>query len=128
MMMMMTCNTRIKEGDAMALTALTALTCLVVQNVGVGVVDDAASALASSLTQLCHLDLDTCGLTTMACLANIGGLQQLTQLRLLGNSAVAEHGLMLLTRLTGLQQLGICIDKELTYDVAQKFVSLMQCQ
>uniref|UniRef100_A0A383VAA8 F-box domain-containing protein n=1 Tax=Tetradesmus obliquus TaxID=3088 RepID=A0A383VAA8_TETOB len=49
-------------GDALALTALTGLTRLGVRDVGAGVGDLAATAIASSCQQLRHLDLTNCEL------------------------------------------------------------------
>ncbi|KAF6254173.1 hypothetical protein COO60DRAFT_1666203 [Scenedesmus sp. NREL 46B-D3] len=69
-------------GDALALTALTGLTCLALAHAGAGVGDEAAAALAGSCRQLRHLDLGYCSLVSMACLANVAHLTQLTTLRL----------------------------------------------
>jgi hypothetical protein len=81
------CMTSITPGDAAALTTLTALTRLVVKGAVEGVGDGAACALASSLTKLRHLELDACGLHSMACLKDVAQLQQLTELQLQVTSA-----------------------------------------
>jgi hypothetical protein len=48
--------------DALALTTLTGLTCLQLVNMHDGVVNNAATALARSLKQLVHLDLQGCSI------------------------------------------------------------------
>uniref|UniRef100_A0A383VXL9 Uncharacterized protein n=1 Tax=Tetradesmus obliquus TaxID=3088 RepID=A0A383VXL9_TETOB len=93
------------EGDALQLTALTNLTRPVLGGLGAGVGELAANALACSLKQLRHLDLQRCNLGSMSCLAAIAHLQQLTELRLEHNSGLTRQGLMLLTRLSNLPQL-----------------------
>lgn len=91
----------IVPGDALALTALTGLTHLHLEAED-GVDDVVASALACSLKQLRHLDLSCCELGSMACMATIGHLSQLTALKLIRVAGVTERGLMLLTRLSSL--------------------------
>uniref|UniRef100_A0A383VZK6 Uncharacterized protein n=2 Tax=Tetradesmus obliquus TaxID=3088 RepID=A0A383VZK6_TETOB len=93
------------EGDVLALTALTGLTkldCSWMDDVD----DAAATALACSLKQLRHLDLDCCRLVDMKCLAAIGHLTQLTALYLEGEWS-RQQELMLLTGLSCLQELRI---------------------
>jgi hypothetical protein len=93
-------------GDALALTALTELTSLVLAGVGSGVGDDAAAAIAGSCRQLRHLNLYGCDLISLDCLTNICQLAQLTQLQLGGNAGLTKQQKMLLTGLRRLQQLG----------------------
>jgi hypothetical protein len=98
-------QSHLERGDVLALTALTGLTRLVLQGVGSGVGDLAATALACSLRQLQHLDLRDCKLGDMACTAAIAYLTQLTQLQLQGvDDQVSEQALMLLTGLKRLQE------------------------
>jgi hypothetical protein len=66
--------------DALALTALTGLALLLIGDVGAGVDDATATALASSLTQLRSLTLHNCRLS-VACMAAIAQLTQLTEVR-----------------------------------------------
>jgi hypothetical protein len=75
-------SSELVPGDALALTALTALTCLDLNGGGCGVDDVAAIALACSLTQLRSLDLGEARLSSTACLAAIGHLTQLTEFAL----------------------------------------------
>jgi hypothetical protein len=89
--------------DVLALTALRTLTRLDLSCQGDGIVTAAAAALASSLTQLQHLDLQDCGLQLgtaegLACLQAIGRLTQLTYLNL-RHSGLTQHGLLQLTTL-----------------------------
>jgi hypothetical protein len=67
--------------DAQALSVLTGLTRLVLDGIGRGVGDVPATAIACSLKQLRHLDLQNCALGSMHCLAVIGRLTKLTELR-----------------------------------------------
>jgi hypothetical protein len=115
-------------GDALALTALTGLTCLVLCDANEAVDDTAATALAWCLKQLWHLDLRACDLGSMACLAAIAHLQELTELRLEGNDGLAERGLMLLTGLTRLQQLGVTSQQVSDEAVARFWKALRQQQ
>jgi hypothetical protein len=100
-------DSTLAPGDALALTALTGLTSLVLARLGSGVGDEAATAIAGSCKQLRHLDLCDCELGSMECLTNIRNLTQLTHLQLRGNAALTQQQLMLLTGLTRLQQLGV---------------------
>jgi hypothetical protein len=59
------------------------------------------------LQQLQHLKLLQCGIHSTECMAAIGQLTQLTELRLGGNQEVTQQGLMQLTGLKQLQQLGL---------------------
>uniref|UniRef100_A0A383WJT9 Uncharacterized protein n=1 Tax=Tetradesmus obliquus TaxID=3088 RepID=A0A383WJT9_TETOB len=97
----------LSPGDALALSALTGLTRLVLEDVGEGVGDEAAAAVARSCRQLQHLDLSRCKLDSGACLAEIGTLTQLTELQLRGNAGVTLQGLMQLSRLVQLQRLEV---------------------
>jgi hypothetical protein len=92
-------------GRAQWLTAFTALTRLELNGAGSGVGDNVAIDLACSLPQLQHLGLGACKLQSVECMAAIGRLLQLTELRLVGNSGLTQQGLMQLTGLQRLQQL-----------------------
>jgi hypothetical protein len=112
-----TCGPLVRE-DALALTALTQLTRLVLDGTLHGVGTAVATALARSLQQLQSLDLSYCKLDLgstegLACLEAIGRLTQLTQLKLSGNEGLTQHGLMQLKGLSRLEQtacsaLGYC--------------------
>uniref|UniRef100_A0A383VBF8 Uncharacterized protein n=1 Tax=Tetradesmus obliquus TaxID=3088 RepID=A0A383VBF8_TETOB len=108
-------------GDALALTTLTGLTRLELQLVNAGVGDLAATAIAGSCQQLRHLDLRSCSLGSMACLAAVRHLTQLTELHLDGNSGLTVQGLMLLTRLKRLKHLGVDRSEQVTDQVVQCF-------
>jgi hypothetical protein len=112
-------------GDAMALTALTGLTRLVLDGrcLTCYVVDDlAATALAWNLRQLRHLNLLCCKLGSMACLVMIGQtLTQLTELQLGGNKGITQRGLMQLTKLQKLRRLGVDRNVEVTDAVLRQF-------
>jgi hypothetical protein len=114
-------------GDALALSALTALTRLDLSGAGGGVDDVAASALACSLKQLCYLDLGGSRLS-MACLAPIGQLSQLTALVVVGVEGLTERGLMLLTRLYSLQSLSVKQNAEVTNEVLDRFWAAVRQQ
>jgi hypothetical protein len=109
-------NPQLVRGDALALTALTRLTRLVLAGAQHGVGTAVATALACSLQQLQSLDLGDCGLQLggaegLACLEAIGSLTQLTSLRLSGNAGLTLHGLMQLTGLSRLEEAafgGLC--------------------
>jgi hypothetical protein len=115
-------------GDALALTALTGLTKLELQWLCDGVGDLAAAAIAGSCKQLCHLDVQDCSLGSMACLASVLHLTQLTELCLQGNSGLTQQGLMLLTGLTRLQQLSVDRTAEITDEVVDSFWAAMKGQ
>jgi hypothetical protein len=110
----------IAHGDALALSALTNLTRLNLSGMRAGVGDLAASALACSLKQLRHLDLTDCNLGSLACVPPMAQLVHLTQLQLCGNVEVTQQGLMLLTKLSNLQQLEFERAPEVTDDVVAK--------
>lgn len=117
----------IVPGDALALTALIGLTHL---RLGAesGVDDVVASALACSLKQLRHLDLSSCELGSMACMAAIGHLSQLTALKLIRVAGVTERGLMLLTRLSAMQCLEVTKNAEVTNEVLGRFWAAVRQQ
>jgi hypothetical protein len=97
------------RGDALALTALTGLTRLVLYRAEHGVGTAVATALARSLQQLQSLDIRDCCLQLgsaegLACLEVIGRLTQLTQLSLGGCEDSTQHGLMQLMGLSRLQR------------------------
>jgi hypothetical protein len=112
--------------DALALTALTGLTRLVLDRAYAAVNDSIATALACNLRQLQHLDLRRCNLGHMACLAAIAQLTQLTELRLEDNDLVTRQGLMLLTGLKQLQRLGVDKNAEVTAAVLEGFWSAVR--
>jgi hypothetical protein len=113
-------------GDALALTALTGLTKLELLWLHDGVGDLAAAAVAGSCKQLCHLALRDCSLGSMACLASVRHLTQLTELCLQGG--LTQQGLMLLTGLTRLQQLGVDRTAEITDEVVDSFWAALKRQ
>jgi hypothetical protein len=112
-------GSRLVPGDVMSLAALTGLTSLVLQGLQEGVGTAAATALARSLQQLQHLDLQYCyvNLGSVECMATVGQLVQLTELRLEGNAGITQQGLMQLTALKKLQRLGLTVDDEVTREV-----------
>jgi hypothetical protein len=69
-------------GDALALTALTNLTRLVLDGMDSGVGSAAAVALVKSLTQLQHLNLQRCGADSSEFRVHCRQLRQLTHLRM----------------------------------------------
>jgi hypothetical protein len=121
-------SSRLLDGDAIKLTALTGLTHLVLGGLGQGVGELAANALACSLKQLRHLDLQDCELGSMSCLAAIAHLPQLTELRLEGNPGLTRQGLMLLTGLRNLQKLGADADKFMTAYAWKRFWAAVRRQ
>jgi hypothetical protein len=90
--------------------------------------DLAATALACNLRQLQHLELDSCSLGDMACLAAIAQLTQLTTLSLLENEGLTEHGLMLLTQLQRLQKLDVTTNDSVTDEVVGRFWAALRQQ
>jgi hypothetical protein len=113
-------SSSLAPGDALALSALTSLTRLVLGGTSQGTDDVAATALACSLKQLRHLDLSWCKLGDMACLAAIGQLAQLTELRLYG-TPLKQRSLLLLQGLTRLQSLVVTCSQEVTPVVLRRF-------
>jgi hypothetical protein len=111
----------------LALTALTGLTELILECETGGVSDLAASALACSLKQLRHLDVSRCDMSSMVCLAAVGHLTQLTTLRLPG-SGLTQQGLMLLTRLSQLQELTVHGNEEVTDELVEQFWAAVRQQ
>jgi hypothetical protein len=93
-----------------------------------GVGDIAATAIAGSCKQLCHLDLSECGLLSMDCLAHVGQLTQLTALLLQDNPGLTQQGLMQLTGLTRLRQLGVTRNAEVTGEVIDRFWAALRGQ
>jgi hypothetical protein len=121
-------GSRLAPGDAKALTALTGLTRLWLDELGSAVDDAAAAALACCLTQLRDLDLGGCALGSMTCLAAIAQLVHLTSLNIDDwhsdyrcDSKLTREGLMLLTGLTQLQKLQLCRNDEVTDEVVEEF-------
>jgi hypothetical protein len=114
-------------GDALALTALTGLTCLVLNGVRDGVGDGAAVGVARSLTQLQQLELRRCSidLGSSEYLLAVGQLRQLTALLLEGNSGLTQQGLMLLTGLRDLQRLAVDKSEEVTDEVIARFWAVL---
>ncbi|KAF6255485.1 hypothetical protein COO60DRAFT_1641489 [Scenedesmus sp. NREL 46B-D3] len=115
------CKRFLVPGDVLALTAVTGLTRLVLCYSGAGVGDEAATAIAGSCQQLCELDLTKCNLVSMACLANVAHLTQLTELRLGGNRGLKQQELLLLTGLKRLQHLTVERHAEVTDEVLERF-------
>jgi hypothetical protein len=113
----------IVPGDALALTALTGLTRLVLERCNASVGDLEATAIAYSCKQLRHLGLQRCALGSMACLAVVVDLQHLQELRLEGSGRVTVRGLNLLTQLQDLQQLRVALNDEVTAGVIQSISS-----
>jgi hypothetical protein len=87
--------------------------------------DLVATALSCSLKQLRYLDLSSCNMSSMVCLAAIAHLTQLTTLRLPGSCRWTQQGLMLLTRLSRLQDfnfpLGVFSRSGVTFEMMQQF-------
>jgi hypothetical protein len=100
-------NGELAAGQGLWLTDFTALTRLDCVEAYDGVGSKVAIHLAGSLKQLQHLDLRSCGLHSVECMAAIAQLTQLTELRLEGNDGLTQQGLMLLTGLKRLQRLGL---------------------
>jgi hypothetical protein len=107
-------DTYLKPGDALWLTALTNLTRLVLFNMRDGVGDAAAAAIASSLTQLRHLDLGWCELgTDGGDLAEaVQQLVHLTELRLEGNSLLSRGALNNLLQLPNESLVRVTLDEQ----------------
>jgi hypothetical protein len=129
-------NMNLLRGDALALTALTGLTRLVLARAEHGVGTAVATALARSLQQLQSLDLTYCCLQLgsaegLDCLEAIGRLTQLTELRLYGNKGLTQHGLMQLTGLSRLEQAAcpyMCYDTEVTTEALADFWAAVRAQ
>jgi hypothetical protein len=133
-------STMMAPGDAKALTALTSLTRLELYGAGRGVSNSVATALAFSLPQLQHLELRWCGLQLgtadgMVCLWAIGRLTQLTYLALYAtsceNAGVTEQGLMQLTTLCQLRELGVRLKRDgadVTREVLEVFWAAVRQQ
>jgi hypothetical protein len=121
-------STAMVPGDALALTALTKLTSLILHCGNGGVDNFVATALACSLKQLRHLDLSYCSMDSMVCLAAIAHLTQLTVLRLWGNSGLTKRGLMALTGLSDLQELSVTNNEEVTDEVVEEFWAAVKQQ
>jgi hypothetical protein len=118
----------VTPGEALALTALTCLTQLELCGSEEAMGDLAATAIASSCKQLQHLDLRWCDLHSMECLAAVAQRTQLTKLRLEGNDGLTQQGLMLLTGLKQLQQLGVDRNTEVTNEVVERFWAALRLQ
>lgn len=100
------CST-LPAGNAAAVTALTNLSRLVLGNMGAGVGDAAAAAIAQNLTQLRHLDLRCCDLGSLGALdcthlaEQLEQLVCLTELRLEGNEQLSSEALRGVMALAG---------------------------
>jgi hypothetical protein len=114
-------------GDLLALTALTGLTRLVMNDFKAGMSDLAANALACNLRQLQHLELRDGNLGDMVCLAAIAQLTQLTELNLSDNAGLMEQGLMLLTTLKHLQGLDVS-NTSITEEMRHRFSNALRQQ
>jgi hypothetical protein len=119
-------SSHLAPGEALALTALTSLTWLVLSNLGAGVSDLAATAIASSCQQLRHLNLRGCASDGMACLAVVRNLTQLTGLCLELNRGLTRHGLMLLTGLKRLQDLRVIDGTQVTAEDVDSFWAVVR--
>jgi hypothetical protein len=118
-------------GDALALTALTGLTSLIMTSHGSALGNLEANALACNLQQLCHLDLSNNELGSMVCLAAVARLTQLTELVLYdgdGLNELTQRGVMMLTGLSRLQKLGVGISDKVTAQVLQRFWAAVRGQ
>jgi hypothetical protein len=128
-------------GDAPALSALTALTCLVFDestfcNETHVLTEAEAAAYAQGLRQLQHLDLGWCEIESVQCLAAVGRLRQLTELRLMSSSPAAgftiRRGLKCMTGLSRLQQLELhpqhCMQGRPLADKVKQFWAAVQQQ
>jgi hypothetical protein len=130
-------KSELAPGTAIALTALTGLTSLSLNNQMSAVDDATAAALARSLTQLQHLELEGCELGSMTCLAAIGKLVHLTFLSIdthvdpdvCNCGRLTREGLMQLTGLTRLQHLEVIgrqNNKEITASDVGEFWATVQ--
>jgi hypothetical protein len=116
-------------GDALALTALTGLTYLAIrlrESEGVG--DAVATVLAQQCQHLQFLGLEHCGVHSVDCMAAIGRLVQLTQLRLERNSGITQQGLMQLTGLSNLRRLALLDSEHVTQQMVQQCLARAQPQ
>jgi hypothetical protein len=125
----------LRPDDALALTALTNLTQLVLHDIADGVTDMTANALACSLKQLRALDLSSKHpgnrdrLGSVVCLAAIGHLSQLTSLQLKGYKGLTRQGFLLLLAAPRLRRLGVLHNDEVTqYWARAQFTAAMQQQ
>uniref|UniRef100_A0A383W0G3 Distal membrane arm assembly complex 2-like protein n=1 Tax=Tetradesmus obliquus TaxID=3088 RepID=A0A383W0G3_TETOB len=117
-------------GDVLALTALIGLTSLALIHMHEEVYVEAATSLVRSLTQLEYLNLWRCDvdLSSMALLAAVGQLKQLTYLNHEGNAGLTQQGLMQLTGLKRLQMLHVDCNEEVTDHVVDGFwAAVRQC-
>jgi hypothetical protein len=96
------------------LAACTSLTMLALQHYKPVDGDAALAQAVPKLQQLRHLELLLCGIRSTECMAAIGQLTQLTELRLEGNREVTQQGLMQLTGLKQLQHLGVHCTRHVT--------------
>jgi hypothetical protein len=118
-------------GDALALTALTGLTCLTLRHIHMqdGVDTAAVCALAGSLKQLRCLELSICGFDfSSELLSALRQLMQLTELRLSSNSTLTQQALMQLTGLTKLKKLCVEGCQGVTGEVVCAFWAAMRQQ
>jgi hypothetical protein len=115
-------------GDALALTALTALTRLRLndsrQGWPTGVGTAAAAALCCHLKQLRHLEVEHCN-TELDNEPFLEALAQLTQLQL---SHLTEYGLMMLTKLTNLQAMKFSPNSQATRAARDRFWEALRRQ
>jgi hypothetical protein len=125
------CPSVLMPDDVMALTALTNLTHLDLEGLDWAVGGPVATALAYSLKQLRYLSLSGCELGSRECLAAIGQLKQLTELRLdtayLGDLLTQEQ-LMQLTGLSRLQKFKLYNTAQITDEVIANFRAALRRQ
>lgn len=113
----------LNPGDALAVTALTELTCLCLDSTRTGWSAVELAAVARNLKHLKHLSLcpNHIDLSSAPTLAAVGQLQQLTYLGLDYNGGLTQQGLMQLTGMSLLQQLCVDTTGEVTDDVLNRF-------
>jgi hypothetical protein len=118
------------DGDAMPLTALTALTRLCLNDAKAGVGTAAATALCCHLKQLRHCEVECCriDLGDEPFLEALGRLTQLTLLQLSRNSGLTEYGLMMLTGLTNLRVMQFTPNSQATPAACDRFWDALRQQ
>jgi hypothetical protein len=115
--------------DALALTALTNLTQLVLHDDADGVTGMTASALACSLKQLRVLDLSSKRpdnrdrLGSMVCLVAMGHMNSLTNLQLIGAEGLTRQGFTLLLASPRLRAMGLTWNEEVPKNWAKAQVA-----
>jgi hypothetical protein len=80
----------------------------------------ALAQVVPKLQQLQHLELLQCRINSTECMAAIGQLSQLTELRLEGNPEITRQGLMQLTGLKQLTRLGVDRTQHVTQQTVEQ--------